>query len=319
MHDALRAANYFMMINKLAALFYLIKWRLLKGLTMNLLRNHVLLPILAFMLMASAAYAKPLSPYLTKLNQPVPGGVVVLPLGQVGDSKPLKVNYQDKDVLLLNDQGQWVAVVGLSLKAKPGPSELSWVDAASQTKHSVPFDIKFKQYHVEHVKLNNKRMVNPLQEDLTRIKQETNLQQKVYQSFSTIDLTSIQMISPTDRPVSGAFGSRRVFNGEERNPHLGTDFKAPAGSPIKAPLAGRVALVGDYFFNGQTVLVDHGQGLISMFAHLSSIKVKEGDQLTQGQVLGLVGSTGRSTGPHLHWTMSLNDTRIDPAIFLPKP
>jgi murein DD-endopeptidase MepM/ murein hydrolase activator NlpD len=124
-----------------------------------------------------------------------------------------------------------------------------------------------------------------------------------------------------DRPVDGGrlsspFGLRRFFNGQERNPHSGLDFAVPAGTPIKAPAAGTVVLVGDYFFNGKTVFLDHGQGFVSMFCHMSAIDVKVGDEVPRGGVVGKVGATGRATGPHLHWNVSLNDARVDPAIFI---
>ena len=124
-----------------------------------------------------------------------------------------------------------------------------------------------------------------------------------------------------DRPVNGGrlsspFGLRRFFNGQERNPHSGLDFAVPSGTPIKAPAAGVVVLVGDYFFNGKTVFVDHGQGFISMFCHMSAVDVKVGDEVPRGGVVGKVGATGRATGPHLHWNISLNDARVDPAIFI---
>ncbi len=109
---------------------------------------------------------------------------------------------------------------------------------------------------------------------------------------------------------------RRFFNGEERNPHAGLDFAVPAGTPIKTPAAGKVILTGNYFFNGNTVFVDHGQGFISMFCHMSKIDVQVGQSLARGAVVGKVGSTGRATGPHMHWNISLNDARVDPAIFI---
>jgi murein DD-endopeptidase MepM/ murein hydrolase activator NlpD len=121
---------------------------------------------------------------------------------------------------------------------------------------------------------------------------------------------------PVNGPLSSPFGLRRFFNGEERNPHSGLDFAAKTGTPIKTPAAGKVILTGNYFFNGKTVFVDHGQGLISMFCHLSQIDVTVGDELSRGAVLGKVGSTGRATGPHLHWNVSLNDARVDPSIFI---
>ena len=128
--------------------------------------------------------------------------------------------------------------------------------------------------------------------------------------------SNLMLDKPVDGPLSSPFGLRRFFNGEERNPHSGLDFAVPAGTPIKAPAAGKVILIGDYFFNGKTVFVDHGQGFISMFCHLSKIDVKLGQQVPRGGVLGKVGATGRATGPHMHWNVSLNDARVDPAIFI---
>ena len=124
-----------------------------------------------------------------------------------------------------------------------------------------------------------------------------------------------------DRPVNGGrlsspFGLRRFFNGQERNPHSGLDFAVPSGTPIKAPAAGVVVLVGDYFFNGKTVFLDHGQGFVSMFCHMSAIDVKVGDEVPRGGGGGQGGATGAATGPHLHWNVSLNDARVDPAIFI---
>ena len=137
-----------------------------------------------------------------------------------------------------------------------------------------------------------------------------------YRTFSPNTPSNLLLDKPVNGPLSSKFGVRRFFNGEERNPHSGLDFAVPAGTPIKTPAAGKVILIGNYFFNGNTVFVDHGQGFISMFCHMSKIDVKVGQQMARGGVVGKVGATGRATGPHMHWNVSLNDARVDPAIFI---
>lgn len=174
-----------------------------------------------------------------------------------------------------------------------------------------------KSYAAQHITLKNTRQVNPDPQDIKRIERELAEQTRAYQSYRADVVPSNMLL---DKPVQGRlsspFGLQRFFNGEPRNPHSGLDFAVPAGTPIKSPAAGRIILVGDYFFNGKTVFVDHGQGFISMFCHLSAFNVKLGDEVGRGAVLGKVGATGRATGPHLHWNVSLNDARVDPAIFI---
>ncbi|WP_122845235.1 peptidoglycan DD-metalloendopeptidase family protein [Pseudomonas viridiflava] len=243
------------------------------------------------------------------LNKPVPGGVAVIDLG-TGAQAPT-ATYQGKRVLVVKEQGtRWLAIVGIPLTVKPGTEQIV------SGGRSLSFTVGSKKYPEQRITLKNKRQVNPNPEDNKRIEGELAEQIRAYRSFSPGTPSNLILDKPVNGPLSSKFGVRRFFNGEERNPHAGLDFAVPAGTPIKSPAAGKVILIGDYFFNGNNVFVDHGQGFISMFCHMSKISVKQGDLVPRGGVVGEVGATGRATGPHMHWNVSLNDARVDPAIFI---
>ncbi len=252
--------------------------------------------------------------YITRLlNKPVPGGVAVIDLGNAAQAP--KATYDGKPVLVVKEQGvRWLAIVGVPLTVKPGTQQLVAKDASGS--RTLNFAVGSKKYPEQRITLKNQRQVNPNPDDLKRIDGELAEQLKAYRSFSPGTPSNLALDKPVAGPLSSKFGVRRFFNGEERNPHSGLDFAVPAGTPIKAPAAGKVILTGNYFFNGNTVFVDHGQGFISMFCHMSKIDVKVGDAVPRGGVVGRVGSTGRATGPHMHWNVSLNDARVDPAIFI---
>ncbi|WP_172144374.1 M23 family metallopeptidase [Pseudomonas tumuqii] len=244
------------------------------------------------------------------LHKPVPGGVAVVDLGPSASAP--SVTYLGKPLLVIYEDGQrWIALVGLPLTTKPGSQQIQ-----VNGKRTLSFQVASKHYVEQRITIKNQQQVNPNAANLKRIERELAEQTRAYQQFSARQPSNLLFDKPVNGPLSSPFGLRRFFNGEERNPHSGLDFAANRGTPIKAPAAGTVILTGDYFFNGKTVFVDHGQGLISMFCHLSEIGVKVGDELPRGGVLGKVGATGRATGPHLHWNVSLNDARVDPAIFI---
>ncbi len=249
--------------------------------------------------------------YISRLlNKPVPGGVAVVDLGPAAQAP--KATYQGKPVLVVKDQdARWLAIVGIPLSVKPGS-----VQQVTSANRTLPFTVGSKKYPEQRITLKNQRQVNPDPDDLKRIEQELDVQVRAYRSFSPGTPSNLLLDKPVDGPLSSKFGVRRFFNGEERNPHAGLDFAVPAGTAIKSPAAGKVILIGNYFFNGNTVFVDHGQGFISMFCHMSKIDVKVGEAVPRGGVVGRVGSTGRATGPHMHWNVSLNDARVDPAIFI---
>ena len=277
--------------------------------------------------------AQAATPTLQSLHHPVPGGVAIVTLPSASRTPP-RVTFQNKPVLVLaGEQKGWVAVVGLPLDLSlqtqvlivteqqvNGESKSEIKDKRyreqQQTTSEIKFEVKDKKYREQRITVSNSRHVNPLADDMTRITRELELQNAAYRQFSPTVPSNILFDPPVKGPLSSPFGLKRFFNGEPRAPHSGLDFAVPTGTPVAAPAAGKVILTGDYFFNGNTVFLDHGQGLISMYCHLSVIDVKVGDTLARGQVLGKVGATGRVTGAHLHWNVSLNDARVDPAIFI---
>lgn len=248
------------------------------------------------------------------LDKPVPGGVAVVVLG-VSDQAP-RAEYDGRKALVMRDSdGQWIALAGIDLKTKPGPQTLKAV--VQGQARSVGFQVEQKSYKEQHIKLKDQRHVDPDPAQLARFEREYKAQIAAYNNFRT-ELPSNVML---DRPVDGGrlsspFGLRRFFNGQERNAHSGLDFAVPQGTPVKAPAEGVVTIVDDYFFNGKTVFLDHGQGLVTMYCHLSAADVQVGQTVKRGQVIGKVGATGRATGPHLHWNVSLNGNRVDPAILI---
>ena len=250
-------------------------------------------------------------------SSPVPGGVVLLPVGSATAPAPT-VTYDGQRVLLVRDGAQWLAVVGLGLATPLGEHHVDVREPAAAAPHPVAFTVIDKRYAEQKLKVPDAQ-VNLSRQDLARYTRESARMKEVMRSFDVAAPTLLQLLPPVDGPRSSSFGLRRVFNGESRNPHSGMDIAAATGTPIRAAADGRVIETGNYFFNGNTVLVEHGQGLITMYCHLSAIGVKTGDTIKRGDILGKVGATGRVTGPHLHFGVALNRAFVDPAWFLADP
>ena len=242
----------------------------------------------------------------------VPGGIayVAVPGGQ----QPPIVEYDGRRTAVVKREDGWVAVVGIPLAAKAGKQMLQV--QASDGPMEVSFDILDKQYRTQHLKIQNERQVNPPPEDLKRIQAEQERSNAALSLFNANGSPRLTLASPVKGKRSDSYGSRRVFNGQPRNPHSGMDIAAPTGTPIQAPADGTVVESGDFFFNGNTLYIDHGHGLVTMYCHLDTIAVKLGDHVKRGDLLGKVGATGRVTGPHLHWGVALNRAMVDPALFL---
>ena len=158
----------------------------------------------------------------------------------------------------------------------------------------------------------DEKFVNPPQQVLARIQEESARVRAIFDTVTPRRYWSGSFSLPVPGPVISAFGKRSVYNGQPRSPHSGTDFQGATGTPIRAPNAGKVVLASALYYSGNTVILDHGLGLYSYFGHMSAFSVKEGDQVKPGEVLGKVGATGVVTGPHLHWSVRLAGTRVDP-------
>jgi murein DD-endopeptidase MepM/ murein hydrolase activator NlpD len=246
-------------------------------------------------------------------NRPVPGGVALIGLGP--HPAPPVARFNGVPVLVLGDAAAWTAVVGIGLAAREGRAELVVERAAGIDERRIAFDIGSHAYAEQRLSVAPKH-VDLSKADLARHERERAHQAKVVATFSAEPPASLRFAAPVPGPRSSSFGLRRVFNGQARNPHSGMDIAASVGTPVRAPAGARVIDTGDYFFNGNTVWLDHGRGLLSMMCHLHTIDVSAGQALATGDVLATVGATGRVTGPHLHWSVALNRQMVDPGLFL---
>lgn len=219
------------------------------------------------------------------------------------------IKFRNKPVMQIGN----TVLVGLPVSQPLGKLSVSYSVNNQQQIHS--FEVVEKQYTEQHITLKNKEMVNPKPKQLERIRRESKVQKALYQQVLPAQDLRRGFVLPLQGITTSLFGHRRFFNGEPRNPHSGLDIAADTGTPIIAPADAKVVLVDDLYFNGKTVFLDHGQGLITMYCHMSEHKVAAADTVKQGETIGLVGATGRVTGPHLHWSVSLNGVRVDPLEF----
>lgn len=266
--------------------------------------------LLALLLLPVIGNANPLPQPLT-----VPGGIAEIPLGPLMDAAP-QVFFQQHRVLVTHDDRNWLALVGIPLETQPGQQEIVLKTQDKSTR--IAFNVNYKEYPAQYLSIKNKRMVNPNPEDLKRINADLQRINAAIGTWTEQERIDTDFTAPVDGRLSGVFGSRRFFNNQAKNPHSGLDIAAPPGAPIKAPAGAKVIDTGNYYYNGNAVFLDHGQGLISGYFHMTEIKVKPGQTVNRGDLIGSVGATGRVTGPHLHWNIYLNNTKVDPALFIAK-
>ncbi len=243
----------------------------------------------------------------------VPGGIVEIDVGRIDQGKP-QVFYQNNAVLVIPNDNRWLALVGIPLATKPGEQTIKIV--SNNNSRAISFRIQDKNYPEQRLTIKKKRMVTGFTDaDLKKIAADKVAMTKAKAMWSE-KTPQLDFIPPVEGRLSSLFGLKRFFNDIPKRPHNGLDIAAPTGTPVVAPADATVIDTGNYYFNGNTVFLDHGQGLLSAYLHLNNIQVKAGDKVTQGQQLGTVGETGRVTGPHLHWIVYLNHTPVDPALFI---
>ncbi|HIM58915.1 MAG TPA: M23 family metallopeptidase [Gammaproteobacteria bacterium] len=249
-------------------------------------------------------------------NTPIPGGIAVIDFKTNSTNPTAFYNTTQLYVQRIKDQ-HWQVLVGIPLMEKSGKKTIKVQDA---TTRSFDFEVIEHSYTEQHITLKGKKKkyVNPNLAHMDRIKKERPILSSARKVFSNNTLSTGLFIRPINGVTTSPFGLKRFYNNQPRRPHTGLDYAGDIGAPITAPADGKVILSGEYFFNGNAVFLDHGQGLISVYIHMDKRLAKQGQQIKQGEIIGTIGQTGRATGPHLHWGIYLNQTVVNPNLLMGK-
>jgi len=245
--------------------------------------------------------------------EPLQGSIVLVEVGGTAAGDTLAASWAGRAVRFWREgnPGPLRALVGIDLEHPPGPAPLVLTPAGAAPCR-VTLEVRAGAFPVERLKVP-RRYVELSPQNLARARKEARRLRALYRRVSLERLWTGAFTPPLpEAPPSDNFGRKRVLNDVPRSPHSGVDFSADPGTPILAPQRGRVVLAASLFFSGRTVILDHGLGLFSSYAHLREVQVKEGELVEPGARLGRVGATGRVTGPHLHWAMRLNEARVNP-------
>ena len=245
-------------------------------------------------------------------NNPYIGGVTVVELGKFS-IKP-KVYFKAKRVKVIKeDNKNYKAVIGISLKEKTGKKHI--VAVGGGVKKHFYFHVLPKAYKKEFIKLKTNKRVNLSKPDLSRHYKEKAKSKALLKSFNTSLVNDLNFTVPLKGRLSSPFGKKRYFNNVPKAPHSGMDIAAAKGTPIKAAQSGIVSIREEFFFTGNNIYLDHGEGVITLYAHMDAFNVELGDYVQKGDIIGFVGATGRVTGPHLHFGVSLNGNSVNPKLF----
>jgi len=243
-----------------------------------------------------------------------PGDLVVLTIVTPTPVESVQVRAFDRDVpCIAINKTTFSVLVGIDLAVAPGTYRIAVESGAARTRFSLL--VTARKFATRTLNVDP-AFVNPPPSAVPRIEREAKELERMWQTSTSPKLWEGGFVPPVPQPPNSAFGTRTILNGEARSPHSGADFGSPAGTPIKAPNAGRVVLADSLYYTGNTIVIDHGLGLYSLFAHLSEVNVHADDMVKTGDVIGTVGATGRATGPHLHWSVRINRARIDPVSLL---
>ena len=238
-----------------------------------------------------------------------PGGIAFIDLGPATATPPI-VEYDGDRILVMNKDGRWRAAIGVNLGTAVGEATIKLADG-----RSLAFDVREHAYREQRLEVAP-GYVSLSEENLARVGRDRKIIDAALNDWRDAPLDDVSLSAPVDGPRSSSFGLRRFFNNEPRSPHSGMDIAVPTGEAVLAPREGIVTATGDFYFNGNTVILDHGQGFVTLYCHLSEIGVEKGQLIGAGDTLGAVGATGRVTGPHLHFGTYLNGTAVDPALLL---
>ena len=256
----------------------------------------------------------------TPAQELVPGGVAVINL----PSDTTKAFYNNKQVFLLDNVSYKTAIIGIPLSLENSFKNKSKLEQQityfnKNQKNTKNFFITLINYPTSRITIKNQQMVKPNNKNLNKIINDQKIIKNRYNAFNiyeNINLKNITFESPVKGKKSSSFGSRRIINNIKKNPHKGMDIAAPIGAPIYSPLEGKVILAKNLYLPGNTVIIDHGKGLKTLYAHLDKIYIKENQFVKQNTKIGTVGKTGRVTGPHLHWSVILNGEAVNPKLFI---
>jgi murein DD-endopeptidase MepM/ murein hydrolase activator NlpD len=243
------------------------------------------------------------------LSPPSPGPGDIMIVTVKGLNGPVEGTFNSKKIYFNAVGDSFRAVVGIDLFMEPGSYALDIAAGSSSAEHRTVV-VQKKEYPVQHLQLP-KGMVELSPENEARVERELKLTNSIWPSETGRSWDGV-FVNPREGKISTVFGVRRFMNKIPKSPHTGVDVEAEEGDPVRAPNNGTVTLVDNLYYSGNSVVLDHGQGIFTMFFHLSKVLVKSGQQVRKGDVIALVGSTGRSTGAHLHWGVRMQGARVDP-------